>query len=200
MSNSITAIASVAASLAALALIPPAAATDTAMPASAAKPAAPSRADKKLIRSAMRAAPAKVSEKASIVAMEADGKMRTLREGTNGFTCVPDNPATPGPDPMCMDKAALEWAMAWVGHKPPPSGKVGFMYMLAGGTDASNTDPFATKPTAANHWIKTGPHVMLVGADPGFYDMYPKGADPDTGVPYVMWAGTPYEHLMIPVK
>ena len=42
-------------------------------------------------------------------------------------TTMPDNPATPGPDPMCMDKTAMEWAMAWVGHKTPPSGKVGFM-------------------------------------------------------------------------
>ena len=33
-----------------------------------------------------------------------------------------------------------------------------------------------------------------------FYDSYPHGADPDTSVPYVMWAGTPYQHLMAPVK
>lgn len=74
------------------------------------------------------------------------------------------------------------------------------MYMLAGGTDGSNTDPYATGPAANNHWIKTGPHIMIVGADASFYDAYPKGADPDTSVPYVMWAGTPYQHLMAPVK
>ena len=148
----------------------------------------------------MKAAPKKVAEGATIVAAGADGKMRTLREGSNGYTCMPDNPATPGPDPMCMDKAALEWATAWMEHKAPVSGKIGFMYMLAGGTDASNTDPYATKPDATNHWVKTGPHVMIVGAEPAFYDMYPKAADPDTSVPYVMWAGTPYQHLMIPIK
>jgi hypothetical protein len=113
---------------------------------------------------------------------------------------MPDNPATPGPDPMCMDKAAWEWAGAWIGHKTPAAGKTGFMYMLSGGTDASNTDPYATKPTAVNHWIKTGPHVMVVGAEASFYDMYPKSPDPDTSVPYVMWMGTPYQHLMIPIK
>ena len=32
--------------------------------------------------------------------------MRTLRKGSNGFTCMPDNPVTPGPDPMCMDANA----------------------------------------------------------------------------------------------
>jgi hypothetical protein len=132
--------------------------------------------------------------------MEAGGTMRTLRKGTNGFTCMPDNPATPGPDPMCMDANAMEWAHAYLSHQPPPSGKVGLLYMLAGGTDASNTDPYAEKPTATNHWIKTGPHIMIVGADAGFYDSYPKNADPDTTQPYVMWAGTPYQHLMAPVK
>jgi hypothetical protein len=175
-------------------------AADMAMPSMGAKGAAISAADQKLINSAMSAAPKKVSGAATIIAMDADGKMRTLREGTNGFTCMPDNPTTPGPDPMCMDKAAWEWAGAWMGHKTPPAGKIGLMYMLSGGTDASNTDPYATKPSADKHWVKTGPHVMIVGADASFYDMYPKSADPDTSVPYVMWAGTPYQHLMIPVK
>jgi hypothetical protein len=160
----------------------------------------PGEGDTKLIESAMQAAPAKVASNATVVAMQTDGTTRTVRAGNNGFTCMADSPATPGPDPMCMDAAALEWAHAWIGHKAPPSGKVGFMYMLAGGTDASNTDPYATKPTANNHWVETGPHVMIVGADASFYDMYPKNADPDTSVPYVMWSGTPYQHLMVPVK
>jgi hypothetical protein len=112
-----------------------------------------------------------------------------------------DNPATPGPDPMCMDANAMEWVNAWVGHKAPPADKIGFMYMLAGGTDASNTDPFATAPQAGNHWIETGAHVMIVGAPvASMTSGYPKSPDPDTTKPYVMWAGTPYEHLMIPIK
>lgn len=156
--------------------------------------------DKQLIASAMSAAPAKVGKDATIIAMEADGKMRTLRQGKNNFTCMPDNPATPGPDPMCMDQNALEWVHAWIARTPPTPGKIGFMYMLAGGTDASNVDPYASKPEPNNSWIKTGPHVMIVGADASFYDQYPKDAQPDTAVPYVMWPDTPYRHLMAPVK
>lgn len=156
--------------------------------------------DAQLIASAERAAPANVAKDATIVVMDANGKMRTLRQGHNGFTCIPDDPHTPGPDPMCMDRNAMEWVNAMMTHKTPPSGKIGLMYMLEGGTDASNTDPYAGKPTASNHWIKTGPHVMIVGADQAFYDQYPKGADPNTASPYVMWAGTPYHHLMVPVK
>jgi hypothetical protein len=159
--------------------------------------AAGAKGDQGLIASAMTAAPAAVSRGATIIDVGADGKIRTVRQGA-GFTCMADNPETPGPDPMCMDAAAVDWAKAWMAHQPPPR-KTGFMYMLAGGTDASNTDPYAKAPSRANHWVKTGPHVMIVG-DPEILAGYPSGADPDTTQPYVMWAGTPYAHLMIPVR
>lgn len=178
-----------------------AAACGVSVHGAAAQGMAPPAADKDMIASAMSAAPPGVGKGATIVAMEADGKtVRTLRKGTNGFTCMPDNPATPGPDPMCMDKNAMEWVHAWVGKRTPPSGRVGFMYMLAGGTDASNTDPYATKPQTDKNWITTGPHVMIVGAEPAFYEMYPREAEPDTSAPYVMWPGTPYQHLMAPTR
>jgi hypothetical protein len=165
-----------------------------------AKPAHPDPAgDAALIRSATSAAPAAVGQGATVAAVDAKGGMRVLRKGTNAFTCMPDNPATPGPDPMCGDANAMAWAHAWITHATPPPDKVGFMYMLAGGTDASNTDPYAQKPTAGNNWVKTGPHVMIVGAS-SMMQGYPRDPKPDTSRPYVMWPGTPYEHLMIPVR
>ena len=93
----------------------------------------------------------------------------------------------------------MKWADAWIHHQTPPQGTVGLMYMLAGGTDASNTDPYATQPTAENNWVKTGPHVMVVGSKE-ILAGYPSGPKPDTSGPYVMWAGTPYAHLMIPIE
>jgi hypothetical protein len=159
--------------------------------------AAPDQAD--LIASAESAAPAAVSKGAAIYDMGADGSMVTLREGTNGWWCMPDSPATPGPDPMCGDPNSMEWAMAWIGQSEPPEGKPGFMYMLIEGSDASNTDPYATGPAEGNNWIETGPHVMVVNA-PEMIAGYPDDPVPDTSVPYVMWAGTPYAHLMIPVE
>jgi hypothetical protein len=157
------------------------------------------RSDQALIRSAVSAAPRAVGAHAAVVAMNPDGSMRSLRAGTNGFTCMADNPVTPGPDPMCMDSNAANWVMAWVAHRPPPADRVGLMYMLGGGSDGSNTDPYADRPTAGNHWISTGPHLMVVGA-PSLLTNYPSSASPDTSQPYVMWAGTPYAHLMIPVR
>jgi hypothetical protein len=154
--------------------------------------------DATLIAQAEEAAPAAVAGHAAVFAMNANGTMTTLREGTNGWWCMPDNPATPGPDPMCGDANAMEWAMAWIGHTEPPAGKVGFMYMLAGGTDASNTDPYATEPASGADWVRTGRHVMIVNAM-SMMAGYPEDAVPDTSVPYVMWSGTPYAHLMIRV-
>jgi hypothetical protein len=171
-----------------------------AMAADPAKKEAPKQTDAQLIASALSAAPAAVAKGAKVVAMDANGTMRTLREGSNGFTCMPDEPSTPGPDPMCLDKASMEFIHALLTHATPPAGHVGLMYMLAGGTDASNTDPYSKKPSAKDHWIQTGPHLMIAGADAAFYDAYPKQPDPDTSQPYVMWAGTPYQHLMVPVK
>lgn len=149
------------------------------------------------VASAESAAPASISHDASIVTMDSSGKMTTVRKGTNGWTCLPDSPATPGPDPMCADANATKWAVAWINHKPPPQGATGLMYMLEGGTDASNTDPYATKPTGQNQWVKTGPHVMVVGSKE-ILAGYPTDAK-DTSQPYVMWSGTPYAHLMIPI-
>jgi len=149
------------------------------------------------IKSAESAAPSSISSNATIAQMDAKGMMQVLRKGTNGWTCMPDAPATPGPDPMCFDANAGKWAEAWIGHKAPPEGAVGVMYMLEGGTDASNVDPYATKPTAENAWVKTGPHIMIVGSKDVLAG-YPTGPTPDTSAPYVMWAGTPYAHLMVP--
>ena len=172
---------------------------DTASTANAALAVTNSTAASDPIASAESAAPAAIATAASIVTVDAAGKMTALRPGKNGWTCMPDSPATPGPDPMCMDSNAAKWAAAWIGHKPPPNGATGVMYMLEGGTDASNTDPYATKPTTDGDWVKTGPHIMIVGSKE-ILAGYPTGAKPDTTVPYVMWAGTPYAHLMVPMK
>ena len=74
---------------------------------------------------------------------------------------------------MCGDANAMEWAAAWIGHKGPPAGKVGFMYMFSGGTDATNTDPHAAGPAPGNNRVETGPHLMIVGAK-GMMEGYPQ--------------------------
>jgi hypothetical protein len=157
----------------------------------------PPRTDQEMMENAMSAGPRAVAEGATIVAMNEQGEMRTLREGRNGFTCMPDNPMSPGNDPMCLDKNAMEWAQAWMSRKEPPAGRVGLAYMLAGGSDANNDDPYATTPEPGHQWIDTGPHIMILNAT-DMMEGYPRTAE-NPRVPYVMWGNTPYAHLMVPV-
>lgn len=153
-----------------------------------------STADAAYVAKAMSAAPAAIAQGATIVMPQKDGTMRTVKQGSNQFTCM-----VAGGDPMCADKAGMDFLGAMMGHKAPPAA-TGFIYMLAGDQGTSNTDPYATAKTASNHWVQTGPHVMIVGPAVKAMTGYPRTADPDPTKPYVMWPGTPYEHLMVPVK
>jgi hypothetical protein len=155
------------------------------------------KTDAELITNAMSAAPAAMSRDATIIAMDGD-KTRVLRQGKGTYTCVPDDPGSPGNDPMCLDRNAMEWLQAWMDHKDAPKGKMGIVYMLQGGSDASNDDPFATSPPQGKKWVTTGPHVMIVGMA-GMLDDVPRSADSPTK-PFIMWGGSPYEHIMMPIK
>jgi hypothetical protein len=125
-----------------------------------------------------------------------DWEGNVLREGSNGYTCLPTPPMLQGTAPMCMDSEWMEWADAWQNKKDYSADRLGFSYMLAGDEGASNIDPYAEGPTADNEWIVEGPHLMIL-APAEFLERFP--TDPDNGGPYVMWKGTPYAHLMVPV-
>jgi hypothetical protein len=148
--------------------------------------------DSEYIAQALSAAPKAVAEGSAVIRPDKDGSMRILREGNNGFSCM-----IMGTDKMCNDRNGMEFIHAVMKHVPPPN-KVGISYMLAGDEGASNTDPYATGKTADNHWIVTGPHIMIFGP-PTKALGYTEAKDPDPSKPYMMWAGTPYEHAMIPV-
>jgi len=150
-------------------------------------------ADAEYIAQALSAAPKAVAKEAAVVRMETDGKMTTLRDGKNGFTCM----VLKG-EKMCADGNSMEFFGAYMKHQPPPD-KLGLVYMLSGhDAGASNTDPFATSKTADNHWVVTGPHVMILGSASKSFGLS-KTPEADASKPYMMWADTPYEHAMIPV-
>lgn len=150
------------------------------------------------IQNALSAAPAAIAAGAAVLDLPgADGKMAQLRAGTNGWTCVPDMPDTPRNDPTCVDAGFLDWFGAWMQHKTPHLTAPALAYMLQGAADASNTDPFKTKPDSGQPWVLTGPHIMVAVPDPKTLSKF--STDWKSGGPYVMFAGTPYAHLMIPV-
>jgi hypothetical protein len=163
------------------------------------QPSAAATTDQK-IASAMTAAPAQLVADATIMDWPASdsGKPTMLRPGTNGWICFPDFAGTTGNDPMCIDKNWQEWMNAYMTHQPPHVASLGVAYMLApGGAEASNTDPYATVPTTDNQWGHDGPHLMLIVANPRALLGLPTTRQ--EGEPYVMWPGTPYVHIMVPV-
>jgi len=159
--------------------------------------ATPARAQSNddLIKNALSAAPETIAMHATVVA--GDGTL--LREGSNGYVCLPDDPR-PGNSPMCLDSGWLAWADAWVNKKPVAlPDQISFAYMLECDARTSNTDPWATEATADNEWLaEIGPHLMMLVPDLKLLENFP--SDPEYGGPYVMWRGTDFAHLMIPVE
>jgi len=159
----------------------------------AAKPAKKAgSSDAAYIAKALSAAPASIAKEAGVMKTGTDGSMQTLRESKNGFTCM----VALG-SPMCADENSMAFFGAWMKKENPPD-KTGITYMLRGDNGASNTDPYAQGKTADNHWVKTGSHIMVVGAAAKSMGL-PDSADADPTKPYLMWPGTPYAHAMIPV-
>jgi hypothetical protein len=156
--------------------------------------------DDEIIKLSLSAAPEAVAQEATIIDIGADGKVRVVRQGKGDWTCMPGQGNPTAPDPMCGDRNAMAWATAWMEKKEPPANQIGFMYMLRGDNGASNTDPYAREEKPDNNWVKTGSHVMIVGSGATMLAGYPREARPDPTKPYVMWPGTPYEHIMLPVQ
>lgn len=151
------------------------------------------------VRNALSAAPASVARKAAVMDWPAEegGAMPLLRKGTNGFTCIPNDPMTPTNDPQCLNPAAMEWMDAWMSRTTPHLKTPGLAYVLQGCTVASNTDAFAMEPPKGKTWVEEGPHVMIFPTGKLDRRVYP--TDPTSGVPHIRWAGTPYEHIVVPV-
>ena len=150
-------------------------------------------AEAKIAR-AMTAAPAAVSAEATI--MDTDGTI--LREGSNGWTCLPDT--NPGDHaPMCNDAVWMKLMGMMMGGPEYVPDRIGISYMLQGepeGYGVSNSNPAHHDHRSADDYVETGPHLMIVVPK----EML-KGItnDPNVGGPYVMWGDTPFAHIMVPV-
>ncbi len=151
---------------------------------------------------AISAAPPSIATRAIVVTMSDDGKIKELRKGENGWTCIVHDPATPMGHPLCVDQNGLDWmAAAMSGHAPDPD-KIGYSYMLRGGSTWSNTDAAATNlPPGQKDFIHIPPHIMIMNAKIANSSGFPSGeTNPDTHRPFVMYGGTPYAIVMIPLK
>jgi len=144
------------------------------------------------IARAIRAAPPSISQKATI----ADVDWTVLRPGSNGWLCRPGG-APSDTHPECDDEVWVRFFKAMDNKSEFKTDRIGISYMLKGDANANNADPFDTNPSPGEVWVQEGPHLMVVLPDPKMLEGI--SDDPHNGGPYVMWKGTPYAHLMIPV-
>ncbi|MFL5594648.1 MAG: hypothetical protein ACJ785_08565 [Gemmatimonadaceae bacterium] len=160
---------------------------------------AQSRAAK--IASALASAPASVSKDATVKDWpDSAGNMVVLRAGSNGWVCFPSHPKSKyvTNDAMCLDEQMQEWMAAMVAQRKPNITTIGYSYMLTADEWVSNNDMAATGPTPTNQWFKERPHVMMVYPEGMLLDPLP--TKPSTIGPFVMNAGTPYAHVMWPMR
>ena len=142
---------------------------------------------------AVSAAHVSISGKATI--MDMDGSI--LREGTNGWTCIPGIPLIPGnKNPMCNDSVWMDWIAAAQRGEEFVTEQMGTSYMLQGDAMVSNSNPAATDPKNGDVWVQEGPHLMLLLPKAAMAGM---SRDPYAGGPYVMWGDTPLIHVMVPL-
>lgn len=161
------------------------------------KGAALNMSDEELSRMARSAAPPHISRNATIVAAGADGKLRTLRKGTNEFTCFADLSGQEAPDPVCADRAGTEWLTSMLeGRERPTNTTPGVGYMGQGGWHWEKDGKVVMDPsTPGAKRVKEPPHWMVL------WPMDPKQAalpdKPTRFGAFVMYPDTPYSHLMI---
>jgi hypothetical protein len=146
------------------------------------------------IARAITAGHAGITDKATI--MDVDGTV--LREGSNGWTCLPGIGLIPGDKhPMCNDEVWMKWMKAAAQGKPFSTDVVGVSYMLAGDALVNNNNPTASDPKDGGVWIQEGPHLMILF--PTNESIAALSRDPFAGGHYVMWDKTPMVHMMIPL-
>ena len=145
------------------------------------------------IARAVSAAPVEISDDATV--MDVDGTV--LREGSNGWTCLPGVSLMPGDThPMCNDAIWMQFLQAAAEGQPFTVDAIGYSYMLMGDALVNNDDPGASDPNDGGVWIEEGPHLMLLMPQAMLEAV---NRDPYAGGPYVMWGDTPLAHVMVPV-
>lgn len=153
------------------------------------------------------AAPSYIAKDATVL----NEKMEMLREGTNGWTCLPVNPrGMSNPEngwkdaheamPLCGDAEVFKWISAYLSDEVPDMDYDGYAWMLHGDMGEDNSTPKVMSKNDAKegHWIESGPHLMRMPKDPSSLDGMT--TDFNSGAPYVMFSGTPYAHVMYPIQ
>ena len=145
---------------------------------------------------AREGAPERISDQAGIVRMDPKGKVEPVSQSKNGFTCtlMPDESRAP----VCADERGFAWLVAAISQKPQPPriDKPGIAYMAKGGVHYETSEgKMMMMPGAGAKEVREPPHWMIIWP----FDSASTGipTKPNAGGTYIMFAGTPYAHLMV---
>lgn len=154
-----------------------------------------------VVAAAMAGGPAAISQNATVGWVDSTGTFHQMQAGTNGFTCFIARP-DPVAGPVCADQNALGFFLAMFKGQPnpPAMSAPGVSYMAQGGSHFED----AQGNVLMEHELHHSPNSRRVREPPHWMMMW--NFDPATsGLPvkenasgvYIMFAGTPYAHLMI---
>jgi hypothetical protein len=155
-----------------------------------------------VIEAASAGGPDFISQNAAVAWIDSTGTVHAIRPGTNGFTCVIVRP-DPFAGAICGDQTAAAWLVAMLRHdpRPPAMSAPGIAYMAQGGVhyeDAQGNvlmEHELTPHAAGARRVQEPPHWMLIWpVDPAASGLPTKENGAGT---YVMFAGTPWAHLMV---
>lgn len=149
-----------------------------------------SHSDEWKIANALSAGPEAITKHATVVdwpahPQEGMSHGRVLREGDNGWICMPDVPGRPQHDPMCVDETMMQWLMATLEGKKPNIDKVGLSYMLMGEARQGQGAPHVKDPAEVKEWFYIGPHIMIVLPDAAAGAMNDINRDITKNLPYI---------------
>jgi hypothetical protein len=122
---------------------------------------------------------------------------RLIRSGSNGWTCLPDNSYTAEDDPWCIYGAWDDFLSVFTRFNDPGTETVGVAYMRAGNPHVTHIDRSKAKFRVSGNW-KPGPGDYLMAVPPPGHTPQAYPTDPSGGGAWMMWPGTPFEHVMIP--
>lgn len=130
-----------------------------------------------LVETLMSAAPESVAKHATVLSRT--GKI--LKKGDSEWVCR--FAGLTGDTPTCLDSQSRAYFKARSQGKTPQVDRVGLTYMLDGMTMGTG--------------MHMPPHVMLIVPNLSSLKSFP--TTPQSGMPWVMKANTPYAHLIIPM-
>jgi hypothetical protein len=154
------------------------------------------------ITNALSAAPAAIAKDATVIDWDIraeNAKPRILRQGSNGWTCMPDTPGRPQHDPACMDETMMKWMTAVPAGRKPNIDRVGLAYMLLGEAGADLNNPYAKAPPPGKDWYYAGPHLMIVLPDACKDALQGINRDVSNNMPYVVAPDSSSPLWVIPV-